>query len=179
VRGAALVGFWLIMNLGFAIAFPIAIVVFAPFVGVAFFLAHKNGVMRLIGGAVRSQAPTVASLGAHYMGRFLTDRDQDSAVMQAGRRFDGAWRKYLAARREAPWAVRFVLARLTARIPLGDLVHELSQRGVPADRIPEQVISEALKHWAEERLAPPWWPIVLLFAVNVAWFPIITWVIWK
>ncbi len=158
---------------GSLLAFPLALVPFAPFVVMAVVLAQKQGVMRLVAGAVESQAPTIATLGSHYLGDFLRERYGNLKGTKVGAGFDKGWQRYLKSR-ESPWPVRVVIGQLTSRVPLGEVIDELGQENVPSEDVPRQAMDRVIKRVSEERLRPSWLPILLLFGINIVWFPVIT-----
>ena len=189
MRGGLLVAVSLVVNLalatvfflfsglagrghGILILYPLALVVFAPFVVLAFVIAQKNGVSRLVGAAVESQAPTLVKVGAHYLGSFLKERYGDLRDTRVGAGASMAWASYVSSRRDAPWAVRAVLSRIAQRLPLGELLDEQAKRETPAEDVPREVMSELLTSLGRERFEPSWVPVLVLFAANVAWLPI-------
>jgi hypothetical protein len=193
-RGAFVAGTSIALNLGLSIAFflmaglaggghgtivllPLALVPFVPFVVLALVLAQKQAVMRVVAGALESQAPTVARVGEHYLGGFLRDRYGDLRTTRVGQGFDTSWRAYVGTRGDAPWAVRQILVVLASRVPLGELVDEAAARGVPTDDVPREVFAGALARIATDRLWPSWWTPIGLFAANVAWLPVALWLL--
>jgi hypothetical protein len=162
---------------GGLVLFPLALLPFAPFVLVAAVIAQKQGVARLLAAAVESQGPALARLASHYLGRFLEERYGDLRATRAGGGLDRAWSRYLSSRKEAPWAVRLLIGRLTARVPLGELVDRFAEEGVPSGELAEKVMAHALSEGAKQKLTPGWTPWLLFFPINAAWFALITWVV--
>lgn len=190
VRGILVISVSTVLNLAFSViffflaglaggghgsllAFPLALVPFAPFVVLAVVLAQKQGVMRLVAGAVESQAPTIAKLGSHYLGGFLRERYGNLRETKLGAGFDKGWQHYLKSR-DASWPVRVVIGQVTSRVPLGEIIDELGRENVPSEDVPRQAMDRVIKRISEERLRPSWLPILVLFGVNMLWFPIIT-----
>ena len=193
-RGAVVAVTSVVLNLALSIAFfllgglaggghgslvllPLALVPFVPFVVIAFVLAQKQAVMRVVAGALASQAPTVARVGEHYLGGLLRERYGDLRTTRVGAGFEKTWRAYVGSRADAPWAVRQILVVLAGRVPLGELVDEAAARGVPTDEVPREVFAGALGRIATDRLWPSWWTPIGLFAANVAWLPVALWLL--
>lgn len=189
VRGFVIISGFLFLNLGFAIVFfflaglaggghgslialPLALVPFAPFVVLAFVFAQKQGVMRIVAGAVESQGPNVAELFNFYFGAFLRARWGTIKETRGGATLDNAWQKYVKGLTDAPWVVRVVLGHLTSKIRLGEICAELAEKNVPAEQVPREVMSRIFSEQVRERLGPSWVPILVLLAANVVWFPV-------
>jgi len=190
-RGVLIISVFTIVNLAFSVvffflaglaggghgsllAFPLALVPFAPFAVMAAVLAQKQGVMRLVAGAVESQGPTIATLGSHYLGSFLKERYGDLKSSKVGTGFDAGWQRYLKSRTEASWPVRVVIGQVTSRVPLGEVIDELAEKSIPTEQVPREVMIRVIQRVSEERLRPSWVPVLILFAVNFVWFPVIT-----
>lgn len=188
VRGFVILTTFFFLNLAFALGFfllaglaggghgslillPLALVPFAPFVILAFVFAQKQGIQRIVAGAVESQGPTVAELFNFYFGRFLRDRWGTLRETRGGAVLDKGWKKYVQGLTEAPWVVRVVLGHVTSKIPLGERCADLAERGVPAEEVPRQLMNELFTEQARERLRPSWVPILILLGVNLVWFP--------
>ncbi len=189
VRGVGIVSLFAVVNVGLAVAlfvltgragggsdslllFLLAMVAFSPFVIVAFVLAQKQGVARVVSGAVQSQGPTLAAVGAHYLSAFARERYGKLSDSRAAAAFDRNWQRYVRGRREGSWALRLVLRQVTKRVPLGEMIAQLAERHTPAGEIPQIVMGEVLSDAALSRLGPSWLPILALLTVNVAWFPL-------
>ncbi len=189
VRGFIIISGFLFLNLGFTIVFfflaglaggghgslialPLAVVPFAPFVALAFVFAQKQGIMRIVAGAVESQGPNVAELFSFYFGGFLRARWGTIRETRGGATLDKAWQKYVKGLTDAPWVVRVVLGHITSKIPLGETVAELAEKNVPADQVPREVMTRIFSEQVRERLGPSWVPILLLLGANIVWFPV-------
>jgi hypothetical protein len=188
-RGIATIAFFALLNVALAVAFfflvpltgrghgslvavLLALVPFAPFAGFAIVLAQKQGVQRLIAGAVESQGPTVAQVGAHLLARFFTERASDLEGLRASRTFDSAWQRYLQTRAGASWPVRLVLSQVSKRIPVGNFIDELAANGTPPAQIPQRAMERAVLVASDRTLRPSWTPTLLLFGFNCVWFPV-------
>lgn len=188
VRGFVIISGFLFLNLGFTIVFfflaglaggghgslialPLALVPFIPFVALAFVFAQKQGIMRIVAGAVESQGPNVAELFDFYFGGFLRARWGSIRETRGGATLDKAWQKYVKGLTDAPWVVRVVLGHVTAKIPLGEVCAELADRNVPAEQVPREVMNRVFSDQVNDRLGPSWMPILALFVANVFWLP--------
>lgn len=192
VRGVLLVGTSLVLNLAMAVVFfflsgltggghgslilfPLALVPFVPFVAAAVFIAHKNAVLRIAGAALASQAPTLALVGSGYLGTYLAERRIDVRTTRLGAAFNRTWARYLRGRREAPWAVRMVMVAIARRVPLGETLDELAAAQTPPEQLPRIAIDRTIHMVADGQLEPGWTPVLVLFALNVVWLPLVTW----
>jgi hypothetical protein len=188
-RGVATVAFFVLLNLSLAVAFffavpltgsghgtlillPLALVPFAPFAVLSVLLAQKQGVQRLVAGAVESQGPTLAHVGSYLLTRYFAEKTSELGNPRAAAAFDKAWRRYLQSRTDASWAVRFVLTQFSRRIPVGNFVSELAANGTPTDQIPQRAMERAVLVASDRRLRPSWTPTFVLLGANLLWFPI-------
>ncbi len=192
LRGVILCALSLVLNLTFSvlffflsklvggghgslILFPLALLPFAPFVVLAVVVAQKQGVMRLVAAAVESQSPTIAKLSEHYLGSFLREKYGDLKQTKVGGTFDKGWGKYLRSRSEGSWAVRTVIAQVTGRVPLGEIIDEVAEQQTSSDQVPREVMVRVMRQVSEDRLSPSWAPVLVLFGANLLWFPLVTW----
>ncbi len=188
-RGIATIAFFVLLNLSLAVAFffavpltgrghgalvllPLALVPFAPFAALSVWLAQKQGVQRLVAGAVESQGPTLAQVGTYLLTRFFAEKTSEIGNLRATRAFDNAWERYLHTRTEAAWAVRFVLTQFSKRIPVGKFIDELAAAGTPTDQLPQRAMERAVLAASDRGLRPSWTPTVVLLGANLVWFPI-------
>jgi hypothetical protein len=185
VRGFMILSAALFLNLSFAVGvyvyvgsslgrdslagLPLAILAFAPFVVAAWFVAQRQGVMRIVAGALDSQTPMLSKVGAHYLAGFLAGAKD----RPAGELFQRGWARYVDAQGDAPWPVRMILKFVASRVPLGEWVVELAEAKTPAEQIPEAAMKRAFDTLVSERLHPSWTPVALLFLLDVAWLVVV------
>lgn len=112
------------------------------------------------------------AVGAHYLGRFLTDRYGNLRETRAAAAFDRNWQRFIRGSTESSWAVRLVLRQVTDRVPMGNMIAELAEQGTPAAEVPKVIMGQIFTNAAESRLRPSWMPILLLLGVNIVWFPL-------
>jgi hypothetical protein len=185
VRGFLISSGALFLNLSFAVGvyvyvgstlgrdspagLPLALLAFSPFVIAAWFVAQRQGVMRIVASAVESQAPLLSKVGAHYLSGFLSAKTD----ARAGELFLRGWSRYVDAQRDAPWPVRMILKFVATRVPLGDWVVELAEAKTPPGEIATEVMKRAFDTLLTEKLAPSWTPVGLLFLLDVAWLAVV------
>lgn len=148
---------------------PLAAIPFAPFFAMALGLAHAQAVSQVLTAAVVSQSRALTLAGERTLALFL-ESNRNLWLQNTQAAFGRAWLKFLRTRSTLPWPARILLSRLCSKVGVFEVLEALSAKGVSAEELPREFMTEVMARASSGVLRPRWRAPLLLLAANLVWF---------
>lgn len=156
-------------------ALPMLGLIALPFiiaVGLTILLAYKLGLQGVLARVVEGQSGLIARAGSSILEGFLRAIHYQPG---SGRteKFVEQWRNFLNLQSDLPKPLPWILGRVTAMIPLSDILTEVSTPGMTLRDVAHAAMTRTLQEAASGGLRPSYQAVFIALAAQLGmWYPI-------